>query len=46
MSVPDDKVDVVVVVGIVDIRDPVVSLCVYAGGEVEPYRGVDELFEV
>ena len=46
MSVPNNEINVVVVVGVVDIRDSVISLCVYAGGEMEPYWGVDELFEV
>ena len=46
MCVSDNKIDVVVVARIVDIGDSVISLCVYAGGEMEPYWGVDELFEV
>ena len=46
MCVSDNKIDIVVVVGIVCVGDPVVSLCVYAGGKVEPYWGVDELLEV
>ena len=46
MCVSDDKVDIVVVVGIVCVRDPVIGLCVYACGKVEPYWDVDKLLEV
>ena len=47
MGVSDYKIDVaVVVVGVVDIWDSVVSLCVYACGEMKSYWYVDELFEI
>jgi len=46
VCISDDKVDVVVVVRVARVRDPVVRLCVYACGKVEPYWNVDELLEV
>ena len=46
MCVSDNKIDIVVVVLVACVRNPVVCLCVYACGKVEPYWGVDELLEV
>ena len=48
MGVSNYKIDVavVVVVGVVDIWDSVVSLCVYACGKMKSYWCVDELFEI
>ena len=46
VCVSNDKVDVVIVVGVVCVGNSVIGLCVYACGKVETYRNVDELFEV
>jgi hypothetical protein len=46
VCVSNNKVDVVIVVGVVCVGDSVIGLCVYACGEVEAYWDVDELLEV
>jgi hypothetical protein len=46
MCVSDNEVDIVVVILIACVRDPVIRLCMYACGEVKSYWCVDELFEV